>query len=229
MTVKLTRKPSWNFLATWGTVWRVLLPLLIFGLIANGSLPAQIPGGAPQLTPLPHPEIARPPLPPVPVPWLLVIGGGLFITALVALLLWLLFKLPRKQEPLITPLEKARALFVELKTHLGQMPPDEISHHVSMILRDYLEGKYDLPALTRTTHELFRKKNTALLNSLRDRFCPVADVYDKLSFASQPATREDAAALIESALRALSTERVTDTSVPPPLPAGYVVPPPFAN
>jgi hypothetical protein len=211
----------------------LFVALAMFCLQLSALVFAQAPAGAPpKLTPLPFPDVARPPLPAEPTPWLVVIGGGLLITGLVALLLWLLFKLPRLSHPRPSPLARATALLEELKTHLGAMPAGEVSHHVSVILRDYMEGRYDVPALARTTPELYERNANALLNSLRERFSPVAAMYDRLSFAPQAASREDAASLVESALLVLRNEKSNlpaAISVPPPLPASHAMPPPFAN
>lgn len=199
----------------------IQLPVIVF---------AQAPEDGPKLLPLPHPDIPRPPLPQVPTQWLVVFGGGFLITALVALLLWLLFKMPRLTPPPETPLQKAERLLEALKLFLDQTPPGEISHHVSVILRDYMESRYEVPALARTTPELYERNTSAMLNSLRERFSPLAAMYDRLSFAPQSATREDAVALIESALDALQKEK---PPLPPPLvlplPASQTIPPPFVN
>jgi hypothetical protein len=208
----------------------LLLHLCIF---LPALLIAQAPPVAPpKLIPLPHPEIVRPPLPDEPTPWFIVFGGGLLVTLMVAMLLWLLFKLPRLSRDQISPIQRATANLEELKKLLDQMPAGEVSHHVSVILRDYMEERYHVPALARTTPELYERNTTALLNSLRERFSPLAAMYDRISFAPQPTTRADAESLIESALLLLQKEKAnlpSAISIPPPLPANQAVPPPFAN
>lgn len=199
----------------WAAFW--LLGLLL-------PLRAQLPGQAPDVTPLPHPQIAPPEVPPVPVSWWLVVGGIVLALGLLALVVWLLFL--RKSEiaaVTVPPLKKALASLESLQQQVDQLAPGDVAHQVSVILREYLQGRYALPAPYRTSEELYSASAIQARNGLRERFGPVAELYDRLEFAPQPATSADSAKLIEDAFQVLRDERRhVPGSIPPPLPAASV-------
>lgn len=175
--------------------------------------------GTPPSVPLPHPEIAKPFVTEPGMPLWMLIAGGLVVLALLGMLVWLLFrKQSATEEPPLSAIKSALEKLQNLKPQLDQTTPAEISHRVSTILREYQEKRYAVPAPYRTSEELYHA-DTGLREQVRERFSPLAALYDRLSFAPQPATREDAAKLIDSALSALSEEKVYAAPVmPPPLP-----------
>ena len=117
-----------------------------------------------------------------------------------------------------------------LKLELDRLTLDELAHRVSVILRDYLQARYGVPAPYRTTQELYGDSAIQAREGLRERFGPVADFYDRLEFAPQPATRADGEKLIEDAVRALGDEkRYNPSSYPPPLQLARTAPPPLPS
>lgn len=199
----------------------MLLGAVALPLQAQRATPPQVP-----LTPLPHPDIAPPVVPPEAAStWPLVLGP-VVILLLLALVLWLLFRrksqLVVKSEP---PLRRAMVRLESLKGRLDGMSPGDAAHEVSVILRDYLEGRYAIPAPYRTTQELYGKQTAVEpQEGLRERFQPVAEFYDKLEFAPQPASLADCEKLIASALEVLRAEKPvaeTPPKLPPPLPLPF--------
>lgn len=174
----------------------------------------------PQLTPLPYPDVAPPVLPEPARAWWPLVLGIVVVSGLLALLIWLMFR--RKVSPLVNaepPLVRATARLEALNARLDAMTPGETAHEVSVILRDYLQGRYSVPAPCRTTEELYGERAIQGRDGLRERFEPVAAFYDRLEFAPQPATRSDSEKLIASALQTLRDEkRYNPGAVPPPLP-----------
>jgi hypothetical protein len=191
---------------------------------------AQTPGQQEQdLIPLPHPQIAPPAVPPEPVSWWFLIAAVVAAVVLVTLLVWLL--LMRKssaQAEVVPPLKVALSRLDTLKLELDGLSPDEVGHRVSVILRDYLQARYGVPAPYRTTQELYGDSAIQAREGLRERFGPVADFYDRLEFAPQPATHADSATLIEEAVTALRDEkRYNPSSYPPPINITRTPPPPL--
>jgi hypothetical protein len=141
------------------------------------------------------------------------------IVALGALVVWLLFlrKAAEPEEP-VPPLKRALGRLDALQAELERVTPDELGHRVSVILRDYLQARYGVPAPYRTTQELYGDTAIQAREGLRDRFGPVAEFHDRLEFAPQPATQADCVKLIEDARRALRDEkRYASTGTFPPL------------
>lgn len=187
-------------------------------LWAQGAAPG------PQLMPLPHPDIAAPDFPVnQPTPWWMVVGGILLGLLLTAGLLWLLLRerKPRPPAPHL-PLKLAIESLESLRSRLDQSTPQEVAHEVSAILRDYLQLRYALPAPYRTTEEIYQSAAMASRQPLRERFEPVAMLYDRLEFAPRPSTAADSARLVDTALEALREEQkqqAQPAAIPPPIPA----------
>jgi hypothetical protein len=212
------------------------LPILCTKWLACGvcclamPLLAQTPGQQEQdLVPLPHPQIAPPAVPAEPVSWWFPVAAVLAAIVLAALVLWLLLmrKSPGPAEA-VSPLKLALGRLDALKLELERHSPDEVAHRVSVVLRDYLQARYGVPAPYRTTQELYGDSAIQAREGLRERFGPVAEFYDRLEFAPQPATRADSANLIEDAVRALQEEkRYNPSSYPPSLHVLPSAPPPL--
>jgi hypothetical protein len=206
MIARASVLPSWRLPQC---LWWLTTPLL-----------AQVPGQTPDLMPLPHPEIPPPAVPPAPESWWLLLAGILAAMLLVMLVVWLLF-LRKSQASAegVSPLKLALTRLGALQQELDHFPSYEIAHRVSVILRDYLQARYAVPAPYRTTQELYGERAIQARDGLRERFGPVAEFYDRLEFAPQPATRADSEMLIADALRALRDEkRYAPGALPPPLP-----------
>ena len=175
---------------------------------------AQFPGPPP----LPHPGLPAPGDVAVPPPWWIYWAAGLLLLLLVALVVWLLLRpktLPAT--PPRQPLSAAIRSLNDLRARLDSVPPQDISHRVSQILRRYLLERYSVPAPARTTPEIFdgsqipeRKPGVPVPRTpgqWRERFEPVARLCDDISFMPAPHTREESAALIDQALARLQEER----------------------
>lgn len=201
----------------------VWLSCLFIGL---AQLMAQQPPMAPKLTPLPHPEIPAPEPPPPPLDWMTLSLGALILGIFMGLLIWLLFKTPAKRPtPAPAALDVALQALKELAARAPQTEPSEISHQVSVILRDYQYATYGMPAPWSTSEELYEGHVNPYSSRAVERFGPLATLYDRLSFGSQPATLAEATSLIDEAVHALGKERGVMSlpfhphrSVPPPLP-----------
>lgn len=173
---------------------------------------AQISTGAPQqtpkLTPLPHPEIAKPAMLESGVSAWIIVLAMIALLGLVILFLWLLF---RKKADIIPssppPLKHALERMERLRSQLDHLHPSEVAHQVSVILRDYQMGRYSLPAPYRTSEELYGVKSPMHREELRQRFAPISAIYDRLEFAPLPATKADCLGLIEAAIQALHDEK----------------------
>lgn len=190
----------------------VLLPAL--------PLHAQLPSAAPEPQPLPHPELpAPPPIPEGIALWVWIVSG-LLAAAMFGLILWLLLRpRPLPPAPPLNPrLNTLRALR-QLRAAAPEMPPAETGHQVSIILRQYLQDRYRIPARCRTTPELFddaapvtapvsastgvfeiRQVRSAVPHAPRV-FAPLAELWDRLAFAPLPATSAEAVQLIETAIQ----------------------------
>ena len=186
-------------------------------LIAARAHAQQMPDGMqPQgPPPLPHPEIAAPLPLPEHVPVWFVVGGLLLLGLLVAGILWLLFG--RKAAgiaPTKRPVKEALRALKDLRNKADVMRPSEVGHQVSEILRRFYEARYGLPAPYRTSQELFPKvdlNQEPLRRRLwRERYEPLAAVYDALSYAPVPATSAEAVRLIDSAVAKLEEERLNE-------------------
>ena len=179
----------------------------LFGILA------QIPGqqGAPEPIPLPHPEIPAPIELPPGLPTWFTAAAIIAILALVGVVIWLLFKpKPVTLPPPIVPLKRALKALKDLKNQAPDLPPPETSHRVSEILRTYFLHRYGVPAPYRTSPELFESPPltpTDARGAWRERFGPLAPVYDEIAFAPVPATVAQAHSLIDLAISKLEEER----------------------
>lgn len=176
---------------------------------------AQMPGpqnpAGPEPVPLPHPEIPQPAGLSLGVPLWFIIAGAVLILAIIALVLWLLFK-PKSvpQAPPRQPWQTALRALRDLRSRSGDLPPPEIGHRVSEILRTYYLDRYAIPAPYRTTPELFPPRDRPELPprlEWRKRFEPMAATYDAMAFAPNPATQTEAVSLIETAIAKLEEDR----------------------
>lgn len=175
---------------------------------------AQFPGPPP----LPHPGLPAPDEVPVPPPWWIYWAVGLLLLLLLGLVVWLLLRpktLP--PTPLRQPWSSAVRALNDLRARLESVPPQDMSHRVSQILRRYLQERYAVPAPARTTREIF--DNSGIPDRLpgvpvprnqglwRERFEPVARLCDAISFMPALRTNEESATLIDQALARLQEER----------------------
>ena len=180
-------------------------------LLASGTLLAQMPQQGPP--PLPHPDI----LPPVPVElswplWLvLLIGAAAFGVLWLIIWLWMAKK-PVQAVPLKRPLNAALKSLKMLRDKTSAMTPSEVGHTVSEVLRRYYLERYGIPAPFKTTEELFltgsAEQEPPRRRMWRERFESLAALYDSLSYAPMPATKEEALALVETAIMKLEEERL---------------------
>ena len=174
------------------------------------------PAPGPKPLPLPFPNIPDAVRPEHLAWWWWLIIPGLAL----ATILWIIWLTAKKPGAPVArpapPWRLAMQRLEELREQVRTLPPEEVSHQVSVILRDYHLGRYTIPAPWRTTEELFAPPSGTWHSILPPRFREVAQTYDRLSFSSNSATFEDANALIESAMQALIAET---TATPPPLPA----------
>jgi hypothetical protein len=193
----------------------MLFCILLCILSSVTVLMAQAPGGqAPKLTPLPHPEIALPAVPEEakPVGHIIVAVFGAFV--LMGLIAWLLLRKSRLQPPpVVSASQIALNRLAALKEEADTGAPAVIASRVSVILREFQEAGFAVPAPYRTSDELFHKAEPALQGVLKERFSPVAAFYDRLSFAPQPATKAEASELIDNAIAAVSDEKVGNASI----------------
>ena len=168
---------------------------------------AQAPAGPP-LQPLPHPELPEPVLVPGPVPVWIYLLAGLIIMAMIGLVLWLLLR-PKKAviaapaHPWQVALNALRALQEQAATR----PPVETAAGVSDVLRRYFMDRYRIPAPFRTTKEIFHGPPLTKASTRLQRYQPLAELWDELSFAPVPADGAEAVALVEKAATYLQEDR----------------------
>lgn len=170
----------------------------------------------PAAPPLPHPELPPPAPVAVPPPWWIYWAAGLLLLMLIGLVIWLLLR-PKALPvaPVRQPWSSAFRALSELKARISTIPPQDISHRVSYILRRYLQERYSVPAPARTTPEIFsgtqeRVPGVPVPRSQgvwRERFEPVARLCDNISFMPAPRTAEESVTLIDEALARLQEEK----------------------
>lgn len=173
---------------------------------------AQFPGPAP----LPHPGLPLPDKVDLPPPWWIPWAACLALVLLTALVVFLLTR--PKQTPAAPqrqPWSSAFKALNDLKARAQSIPPQDISHRVSQVLRRYLQERYAVPAPARTTNEIFegtpdRLPGVPIPRSQgiwRERFEPVARLCDDISFMPAPRTHEESVVLIDQALERMQEER----------------------
>lgn len=198
-------------------------------LVAFGAMAQNMPG-VPQPVPLPHPDLIPPSIPAPGPPLWLIIGGSVVVLLLFALVIWILVKQPASSAaPATPPLSRAQKRLQELLLECDTLPPDDTAHRVSVILRDYQEGRYLVPAPYRTREELYEHGEFNTRDVVRKRFGPIATHSDRLAFAPLPATKEEARALVRESIEALQQEAYylgESLNSPPPLPAPPAATPP---
>lgn len=173
---------------------------------------AQFPGAPP----LPHPDLPPPDEIHLPLPWWVPWAAVLFLLLLVGLVVWLLIR-PKDVPPAPPrqPWSSALRALNDLRARIATIPPQEMSHRVSQVLRRYLMDRYAVPAPARTTYEIFSGTHERLpgvpiprAHGLwRERFEPVARLCDDISFMPAPHTPEESGALIDQALACLQEEK----------------------
>lgn len=202
---------------------------VFFTLIFISESRGQLSTGAPQepakLTPLPHPEIAKPAmLEPGVSAWIIALAV-LGLLGLLAFFVWLLFRkrpitIPMSPPPLKQALERMESL----RAQVDQLPPSELAHQVSVILRNYQSGRYTLPAPYRTSEELYGDKSIVNHDEHKQRFAPISAIYDRIEFAPLPATKAESLNLIDASIQALQEEKRYQGPQPP---APVPTPPPL--
>lgn len=180
------------------------------------ALLAQLPQ-MPAAPALPHPnlpearQIASPP--EWWVPW--AVGG--LVLLLLGLIVWLMLRpKPAAHIPPRQPLSSCLRALNDLRGRAAFVPPAETSHRVSQILRRYLGERYAVPAISRTTPEIFsglRQFEPGVPvpraeGIWKERFAPVARWCDDLSFMPVPGTAEAALALIDQTIAKVEEERL---------------------
>ncbi len=181
---------------------------------------AQMPG-APELQPLPHPKLPEVPAMPEGVALWVWIVSGLLAAAMFGLILWLLLR-ARPLQPAVSanPRQQTLRALRQLSAAAPSLGPAETGHRVSIILRQYLQDRYRIPAPCRTTPELFAaaksppplpQTGTTGLFEIRPAraaapsapvlFAPLAELWDRLAFAPLPASTSEALALVETAIK----------------------------
>ncbi|OYW76478.1 MAG: hypothetical protein B7Z37_08570 [Verrucomicrobia bacterium 12-59-8] len=173
---------------------------------------AQFPGPPP----LPHPELPAPDSVELPPAWWIPWALMLLLVLLIALVLWLLLR-PKQPPPTPQrqPWSSALRALNDLRSRIQSIPPQDMSHKISQILRRYLQERYAVPAPARTTREIFdgkmdRQPGMPIPRSQglwRERFEPVAHLCDDISFMPAPRTLEESTMLIDQALARMQEEK----------------------
>lgn len=181
--------------------------MMIFAMTFSHLTAQESPLPQPKLKPLPHPDLPKPILTEPGLPLWIVIAISLIGVVLIAVVVTLL--LHRRKASVVPPempLSRATQRLKQLLAECSSIPPDEVGHRVSVIVREYQQACYSVPAPYRTREELY--KNSALTKdeTLRARFEPLAEFCDRLAFAPAPSLTAQAEALIQSALDAMRLE-----------------------
>ncbi len=162
----------------------------------------------PPLQPLPHPELPAVELPPPGWPPGLVALVALGLLALLGLVIWLLMRPPAPAAlPPKRPFQKALKALREIQARATSQAPDVTSAQVSAALRAYFLERYNIPAPFRTSQELFAGSAIPATSQRLQRYASLADLWDRLSFAPVPASREEAERLATQAIVHLEEDR----------------------
>jgi hypothetical protein len=198
-------------------LWRAFLALGILSSLAASHTMAQMPGQFQPPPPLPHPKLPLGPDVAAPIPWWLLWCIGAVVILLMGLLVWLLLRpKPLAVVPPRQPLTSTLRALAELKARAASLPPAEVSHRVSSILRRYLQDRYAVKTVSRTTPEIFSglrhfEPGVPIPRAegvWKERFAPVAQLCDDLSFMPVPHSSQEAITLIENAISRVEEERV---------------------
>jgi hypothetical protein len=169
---------------------------------------AQAAGEGPPLQPLPHPTLPEVFIPPAPMPIWVFIVCGLFLVAMLALVLWLLLRpRPPQAVPPKRPWVTAMTALRELSSRARSQPPGSTAAEISEILRQYFLVRYKIPAPFRTTHEIFQGGSISPASPKLHKYAPLAELWDSLSFAPVPASNDEAAELLARAITCLEEDR----------------------
>ncbi len=176
---------------------------MIAWLLAQQAAPK-----GPPLQPLPHPELPTVELPPAGLPPGLIVLGALGLAALLGLVIWLLLRPPPPAAlPPKRPFQKALKTLREIQERAASQEPGLTSAQVSAALRAYFLERYHIPAPFRTSQELFAGDAIPATSQRLHRYAPLAELWDRLSFAPIPATREEAERLTAQAIAHLEEDR----------------------
>ncbi|WP_395735324.1 DUF4381 family protein [Prosthecobacter sp.] len=185
---------------------------MINGLSILHPLVAQFPG----VPPLPHPELPPPDKVDLPPAWWIFWAVMLLVVLLIILIIWLLLR-PKQPPPLPQrqPWTSAFRALSDLRSRIQSIPPQDMSHRISNILRRYLQERYAVPAQARTTREIFDVKSDRRAGAPApraqglwlERFEPVAHLCDDISFMPAPRTIEESTMLIDQALARMQEEK----------------------
>ena len=189
---------------------------LVYFLFTASSALAQMPTlpGAP---PLPHTALPEVRDVPAPLAWWIPWAIGVLMTLLIGVIVWLLLR-PKAATvmPPRRPVASALRALNDLRSRLQSIPPTDMSHRVSLVLRRYLSERYAVPATVRTTGEIFSNLRDfgagvpipRAAGAWKERFAPVARLCDDISFMPAPRTQEESAALIDLAIQRVEEERL---------------------
>ncbi|MDB6120870.1 MAG: hypothetical protein JWO08_4651, partial [Verrucomicrobiaceae bacterium] len=115
------------------------------------------------------------------------------------------------------PIKDALRALKDLRGKADVLSPSETGHQVSEIMRRFYEARYGIPAPFRTSQELFPRVDISQepmrRRAWRERYEPLAAVYDALSYAPVPATMSDAILLIDNAMQKLEEERLNENAL----------------
>ena len=139
---------------------------------------------------LPH-EIAGP-VGYWPYPLPVMIGAGVVLALLLALLVWVLVVWLRRRRPL-TAKEKALAALSAARSGAEQAAPYLFSIEVCDVLRNFLGTEHRLPATTQTSYEFLRtaRESGAFDQGRLDYLTRFLDKADAIKFARAAATGAD--------------------------------------
>lgn len=161
----------------------------------------------PAVPPLPHPELPDPGTVTLGPPWWLYAGGILLVCVLLSLVIWLLFRSKRVLPPPVPrPWNIAMDALHALRGRSESQSNAETAHQVSEVLRRYFWERYKIPAPFRTRRELFEIEAPKMTERV-DRYAPLAALWDELSFAPIPVSREEALTLVDKAISHLQEDR----------------------